>query len=240
MRFAIFGDIHGNLEALEAVLRDAEGQSVDEYLCLGDIVGYGADPDLCVQRVRELGCLTVVGNHDHACTGHLDISYFNQYARAAAQWTEDALSAESIRWLESRSFVEHAETFVLVHGSLQAPEAYNYIQTVRDAEYTFRSMDKPLCFCGHSHVPLSFFATDPVTYTLDETIPVDRETRAIVNVGSVGQPRDERPQAAYGIFDAEAGAVTIRRVEYDIEAAAGKITDAGLPQPLALRLWLGK
>lgn len=240
MRYAIFGDIHGNLEALEAVIQDFEQFQIDECLCTGDIVGYGANPEECVRLVQELGALSVAGNHDHASIGRLDRSFFNQHARHAAEWTESNLSAASREYLLGLSFMEHAPGFVLVHGSLQAPELFNYIQTVRDAEYSFRMLDKPACFCGHSHVPLTFFDTDPMTYSLDPEVPIESESKTIVNVGSVGQPRDERPEACYGLYDTAAGTVELRRVAYDIEAAANKITEAGLPQALALRLWLGK
>ena len=241
MRYVIFGDIHGNLEALNAVLQDADQQgNIDHFLCLGDIVGYGANPEECLNLVRERNALCVAGNHDHAATGCLDISFFNQYAREAAIWTSKALSPESRAYLQSLSFVEHLADFVLVHGSLQSPEAFNYIATVRDAEYNFRMMDKKYCFCGHSHVPMSFFDTDPMTYSLDPIIHLEDEVKMIINVGSVGQPRDEHPEASYAIFDDEQKVVEIRRIKYDIETAAKKITDAGLPQPLALRLWLGK
>jgi predicted phosphodiesterase len=240
MRYAIFADIHGNLEALTTVVADAKAQGIDEYLCLGDIVGYGADPEACVGIIRELGCLCVAGNHDHAAIGRLDITLFNQYAREAALWTAEALSDASHAFLLKASLVEHLPAITLVHGSLHSPEAFNYIQTVRDAEYNFRLMDNPLCFCGHSHVPLSFFYTDPLTYSLEETVPIDPESKTIVNVGSVGQPRDERPESSYAIYDGDRQEVQIRRLPYDIETAANKITGAGLPKALALRLWLGK
>lgn len=240
MRFAVLADIHGNLEALNAVCEDMGSQQIDEYLCLGDIVGYGADPEECVRIIRDLGCLCVAGNHDHASIGRLDISLFNQYAREAALWTAEHLSNDSIDFLLGLSFVEHLPQLVMVHGSLQMPETFNYIQTVRDAEFNFKVMDKPLCLCGHSHVPLSFFYTDPMTYSLDPEIEIDLESKTIINVGSVGQPRDERPEASYAIYDAENGIVSIRRVVYDIEKSAEKITSAGLPKALAMRLWLGK
>lgn len=240
MRYAIFGDIHGNLEALQTVVEQLQKDQIDEYLCTGDIVGYGANPEECVELVRELGALCVAGNHDHAATGCLDVSFFNQHARQAAEWTAEHLSEISKEWIQSLSFIEHAPHFVLVHGSLQAPEMFNYIQTVRDAEYSFRMLDKAVCFCGHSHVPLTFFDTDPMTYSLDSTIPVDPAGKTIINVGSVGQPRDERPEASYAVYDTHAQSVEVHRVEYDIETAANKISDASLPQALALRLWLGK
>jgi len=240
LRYGIFGDIHGNLDAFQSVLAEMEKLDIQEYLCMGDIVGYGADPEACVKIVRELGALTIAGNHDHAVLGHLDIAYFNQYAREAALWTRAHLSQESMDWLRQRPFVEHLEDFTIVHGSLQAPELFNYVTTIKDAEFNFRLMDKTILFLGHSHQPLAFFYTDPMTYTMDPTIPIDPESKAIVNVGSVGQPRDEDPRAAFALYDDDANQVVIHRVEYDIDRAAGKILEAGLPQALALRLSLGK
>ncbi len=240
MRYAIFGDIHANLEALNTALAEIEKLGVDEYLCMGDIVGYGANPNECVEIVRELGCLTIAGNHDHAVIGYLDTAYFNQYARQSALWTRDQLSEESQEFLKGLPFVEHLEEFSIVHGSLQAPELFNYVQTVKDAEFNFRLMDKPTLFLGHSHQPLAFFDTEPMTYTLDSTIPTDPQIKTIINVGSVGQPRDENRRGAFCIFDDEKGEAVIHRFEYDIAAAADKILAAGLPEALALRLTLGK
>ncbi|MHC4870737.1 MAG: metallophosphoesterase family protein [Planctomycetota bacterium] len=240
MQYAILADIHGNLEALNAVIGDCRNETIDEYLCLGDIVGYGADPEECVNIVRDMGFLCVAGNHDHASIGRLDISLFNQYARDAALWTAEHLSERSVEFLLSLSFVEHLTDLVMVHGSLQMPESFNYIQTVSDAEFNFKIMDKPLCLCGHSHVPLSFFYTDPMTYSLDPVVDIDYENKTIINVGSVGQPRDERPEASYAVYDTDKKQVFIRRVVYDIEKSAEKITAAGLPKALAMRLWLGK
>lgn len=240
MRYGIFGDIHGNLEALQAVVEGMQAAGVGQYLCLGDLVGYGADPEGCVRLVRDLGALTVAGNHDHAVIGCLDISFFNQYAREAALWTRAHLSDESQAWLKGLSFVEHAERFTIVHGSLQTPEIFNYVQTLKDAEFNFRLLERPVLFLGHSHQPLAFFQTQPMTYSLEPVITLDPAVKAIVNVGSVGQPRDEDPRSAFAVYDEETHTVEIRRVEYDVDKAAGKILDAGLPQALALRLTLGK
>lgn len=240
MRFAIFGDIHGNLEALQTCLQAMEAMNIDEYLCLGDIVGYGANPEECVRLVRDVGALTIAGNHDHAVIGLLDVAYFNQYARQAALWTGQQLSEDSKQWLRTRPFVEHLETFAIVHGSLSAPELFNYVQTIKDAEQNFRMMDKDILFLGHSHQPLAFFNTEPMTYTLDKQIELERGVKSIVNVGSVGQPRDEDPRSSFAVYDDETLKVEIHRTEYDIEMASQKIMDAGLPQALALRLGLGK
>ncbi|MCD7896787.1 MAG: metallophosphatase family protein [Planctomycetaceae bacterium] len=240
MRFAIFGDIHGNLEALEAVLAECGNHDVDQYLCLGDIVGYGANPNECVERIRSVGALAVCGNHDHAVIGAQNLNYFNAHARDAVIWTAKQLSTESKQWLRGLSLVEHLPDFSIVHGSLHSPELFNYVQTIKDADYNFRQMDRPLLFLGHSHYPLAFFDTAPMTYTLDPVIPLDLSVKTVVNAGSVGQPRDEDPRLCFVIYDDEASLVELLRVEYDIETAARKILEAGLPQTLALRLTLGK
>lgn len=240
MRYALLGDIHGNLEALTAILTAFDKQSVQAYVCLGDIVGYGANPEECLGLVRERGALIVAGNHDHAAIGKLDIAYFNQFARKAAIWTQEHLSAESKDFLANLPFVIHTEHFAAVHGSLQSPEQFNYVQTLRDAEFNFSAMDKPLLILGHSHQPLAFFDTHPMTYTLDPIIPLEPEIKTIVNIGSVGQPRDEDSRACAAVYDSETNEVMLVRVDYDIEQAAKKIVDAGLPEALAMRLSLGK
>jgi diadenosine tetraphosphatase ApaH/serine/threonine PP2A family protein phosphatase len=240
VRYGIFGDIHGNYDAFEAVLAEMEKQKVDEVLCLGDIVGYGAEPHRCIQKVREMGCICLAGNHDHAAIGKLDIDFFNLYAREAAVWTRAALEPEDREFLAGLGFVEHLPGFAVVHGSLHGPEMFNYISTIFDADLSFDALDKPLLFYGHTHIPLTFFDTKPMTYTLDAEIPVGDGTRTLVNVGSVGQPRDEDSRACFAIYDDSAGVVRISRVEYDVHKAAQKIIAAGLPEALAIRLEMGK
>ncbi len=242
MRYGLLGDIHGNLEALTAILDafDKLPTPIDALVCLGDIVGYGANPEECLAMIRERGALIVAGNHDHAAIGKLDIAYFNQFARKAAIWTQEHLSAESKEFLSNLPFVIHTEHFAAVHGSLQSPEQFNYVQTLRDAEYNFSAMDKSLLLLGHSHQPLAFFDTHPMTYTLDPIIPLETDIKTIVNIGSVGQPRDEDPRACAAMYDSQINEVSLIRVDYDIEIASGKIADAGLPEALALRLALGK
>ena len=240
MRFAIFGDVHGNLESLEMVVDAARRLSVDTFVCLGDTVGYGANPNECVCLVRDIGALTVAGNHDHAVLGGQNLNYFNHHARDAILWTRNHLSDESRAWLAGLSLVEHLEAFSVVNGSLQSPEAFNYVQTLKDAELNFRLMETNLLFLGHSHYPLAFFHTTPPTYTVDPIIPLNPSLKTIVNVGSVGQPRDEDPRASFAVYDTVSGMVEIHRVEYQVERAVEKILRAGLPQALAMRLALGK
>lgn len=240
MRFAFFGDIHGNLEALTAVVERIQSLGVDRTICMGDIIGYGANPEECAKIVRDLDSITVAGNHDHAAIGRLDISYFNQYARDAAIWTANHISQETKDWVDGLPLVQQYEDFTVVHGSLQNPELFNYVQTLKDAEFNFQAMKSRILFLGHSHQPLAFFDTDPLTYTLDAEIPLDPEVKTIVNVGSVGQPRDEDPRSCFALYDQEKKVIELHRVEYDIGAASKKIVEAGLPEALALRLSLGK
>lgn len=244
MRYGLFGDIHGNLDALQAVLEALEKERVDVLVCLGDVVGYGAEPHECVQEIRKLQCLTLAGNHDHAAIERLDVEFFNAFAREAALWTRNELTDEDREFLGSLGFVDHHEHFAVVHGSLHAPEMFNYIATIFDAELSFEALDKPALFYGHTHIPLTFFDTTPMTYTMETEIRVTPEIKALVNIGSVGQPRDEDWRACYAVYemtDANGeGVLRVRRVPYDVASASRKIRKAGLPEPLAIRLELGK
>ncbi len=240
MRYGIFGDIHGNYDALESVLGFLEKQNCDVLLCTGDIVGYGAEPSKCLQTVRERCVVCLAGNHDHAVCGRLDTEFFNIFARQVANWTEQQLNEEERAWLAERPFVCHFENFTLSHGSAHSPEVFNYITTIFDAELSFECLDKPLLFYGHTHIPLAFFDTVPMTYTMDQEIKINAEGKTLVNVGSVGQPRDEDPRASFAVYDSEESTVTLHRIEYDIKAAGRKIIAAGLPEALAIRLELGK
>ena len=244
MRYALFSDIHGNWDAFETVLQDMQQQNIDVSICLGDIVGYGAQPHECVRQVVDMKCLTLAGNHDHAAIGKVDIDMFNMYAKQAALWTREHLSAEDKQFLEGLGFVDHFPHFTTVHASLHGPEMFNYITTIFDAELSFQALDKPLMFYGHTHLPVTFFDTAPIRYEMaaeiEAGLDVNPEIKMLVNVGSVGQPRDEDPRASYGIYDDTAQRVCIRRLEYDVLGAGRKIIEAGLPEALAIRLELGK
>jgi predicted phosphodiesterase len=241
--YAILGDIHGNLEALEAVLAVIRGENIDKIVCLGDVVGYGAEPVRCMQIIRDLKCDTIAGNHDWAAVGKVSIDCFNAYAKAAAMWTRDQLNQEQKDWILALPLTLTYPECAIAHGTFHQPEAFNYIQTVFDAQQSFEALKKinaRIGFLGHSHVPVGFFDTDPITYTLDSDVPLDEDIAVMVNAGSVGQPRDENNKASFALLDTTAKMVNIRRVEYDIDAAANKIREAGLPEILAARLYQGK
>ena len=239
MRIGIFGDIHGNLPAFEAVLAELNAKGVDSMMCLGDVVGYGADAQACVDRVRGLEIPVVAGNHDWAVAGRLDLEYFNPHARAAVEWTRDNLNAGSLQWLKRLEPRERVGDLTLAHGTVHDPEDFEYLQTPYDAYLSFQVMETRVGFVGHSHVPVTFLDGMPITYSIEPVLALEGR-RAIANPGSVGQPRDEDPRAAYMIYDAEQDTVEVHRTPYDIDDAARRILDAGLPAILADRLRLGR
>ena len=240
MRYAILSDIHGNLEALRAVLDDAAGRA-DAVLCLGDTVGYGADPLPCVELVAERAQAIVGGNHEHAVTGRMDLRWFNRHARVAAEWTAERLDDDHRAWLGALPLVSEVADATLVHASPAQPDDWDYLVSAEDGFRAFAAFSTRWCFVGHSHLPAawSLGSSGPEYKAGGQSVQQERGRRYIVNVGSVGQPRDHDPRAAYAVWDAEAGQVSIRRVTYDHAAARAKILAAGLPRFLADRLALG-
>jgi diadenosine tetraphosphatase ApaH/serine/threonine PP2A family protein phosphatase len=240
VRYAILSDIHGNLEALRAVLADC-ATDADAVLCLGDTVGYGADPLPCVELVAERAQAVVGGNHEHAVAGRLDLAWFNRYARAAAEWTRERLDDDHRAYLGALPLVREVADATLVHASPAQPEEWDYLVTAEDGFAAFGHFATRWCFVGHSHVPgaWSLGSSGPEHDPGVAEVTMERGRRYIVNVGSVGQPRDRDPRAAYALWDVDAGRVSIRRVAYDVGGARRKILDAGLPRFLADRLAAG-
>jgi diadenosine tetraphosphatase ApaH/serine/threonine PP2A family protein phosphatase len=220
---------------------DAAG--VETLVSVGDVVGYGGAPSECIAILRERGAIVVKGNHDAACVGELDDRTFNPYARAAVAWTRTVLSASEKRWLSALPMVATLQHCQIAHGTLHDPELYDYILSLSDADPSLDEMVRPACFVGHSHIPLTVmrFADDPqrTAYTYETEIDLSETVRALVNVGSVGQPRDENPDSAYALYDTRAKRVSILRTSYDIEAEIARIQAAGLPSVLGERLRLG-
>lgn len=248
MRYGIIADIHSNLEALQAVL-EAIGK-VDSYLCLGDIVGYGADPNACMEIVRGLpGLHVVAGNHDLAVASRYDISYFNPWAAAAVVWTRQALVPEHLVYLKALATREVFEAITLAHGAL--PDPMEYVLSAADAAVTLRHTTRPLTVIGHTHLAEYYRLSEGerrprhvamgrggvVRLRPEDARPGDRW---LVNCGSVGQPRDGSPLAACGVYDTQTAQIEIKRVQYDIAAAQRKIIAAGLPEVLASRLEVGR
>ena len=240
MRIALLSDIHGNWPAFEAVLADLDSvPEIAEVVCLGDVVGYGADPARCLDHVRQSGWLCLVGNHDRACAEPGILGWFNADAAAAIRWSIERLDAGQLDWL--RRLPERAERAgaKLVHGSPRDP-VYEYILDSPTAEANLELIGHAACFHGHTHVPGMFHVEHRTVLHDYERGPLQVDVPALVNPGSVGQPRDGDPDASYGVWDVEAGTFEFRRVPYDRDRAKQAILRAGLPARLALRLDYGR
>jgi diadenosine tetraphosphatase ApaH/serine/threonine PP2A family protein phosphatase len=246
VRYLIISDIHANLDALEAVLAHA-GSQWDRALVLGDLVGYGAEPDAVVNRIRGLEPDAVIrGNHDKAACGLDDGSQFNTVARIAAVWTGEQLSRENVDYLRALPMgpIEVDAQTEICHGTPFDED--HYIFDGSDAVMAFDSADRPLCLYGHTHLPAIFRKVDdhyegaPPDPDREVVLPLQRGARYLVNVGSVGQPRDGDPRAGYGLLDADARELRLYRVPYPVEEAQRKIMAAGLPASLANRLAMGR
>jgi len=243
MTYGLISDIHANLEALEAVLK-ALGR-VDGFLCMGDIVGYGADPGPCLETIRRLPRLVcVAGNHDLAAIGSYHLDLFNPVARDAIKWTAQQLTPDDRSYLGSLPLTAHADGALIVHGSL--PDEMDYITTPDEARLCFDAMPGDLAFVGHTHIT-EYYQTrggsrfpQQVSLWSGGTVDLNEGVRYIVNQGAVGQPRDGNPAASFGVWRVEDRAVEVRRVSYDIDAAQDKMVKAGLPGYLIERLALGR
>lgn len=240
MRYAVLGDIHANLQAFSAVLEDMVEMDVERVLCVGDLVGYGAHPGECMQIMDDLDALTVAGNHDWAVAGRMNVEYFNADARDAVEWTRSRISQEQVERLAELPLCAVVDGIMLVHSNPFAPEFFDYIQTHYDVQLTFEHLQGRIGFVGHSHVPVMFANIEPVSCFLSEEYVLDPDVRVVVNVGSVGQPRDMDPRACYVVYDSDEGVVIMRRVEYDIHGAMQSIKDVGLPPTNGARLLLGR
>jgi putative phosphoesterase len=232
MRLAIISDIHANLEALTATLAHIAKQQIGRVVCLGDIVGYGADPSECLRLVRDQCNIIIIGNHDIAAVNLKKADDFNANARIAARWTNGVLSEDEKNYLQNLPYTAELENLLLVHGSPFEPEEFHYVLSTRDALDAMDYFTQKICFIGHSHVPGIFSRAG-------RAAAVKPEGRFLVNVGSVGQPRDGNPMLSFGILDTDSWKYENIRLDYDMERAARKIIAAGLPSALGERLMVG-
>ena len=239
MKCAVFADVHSNYDALKVVLADIEGEKPDAIYCLGDIVGYGAEPSVCIQAVRALNCPTVAGNHDHAVAGRLNTEFFHADAVEGIWWTRNRISPEEQQFLRNLELMSDLPAGMIVHSTPADPSSFNYIFSLPEAMQAFDAMPRDVCFIGHSHMPVTFWIGDDIHVDNAPRVVLGKAEKAIINVGSVGQPRDRNPRAAYALYDTDLKRLEIRRLEYDWEAAAQKILAAGLPGANAYRLALG-
>jgi len=242
MRIAIISDIHANLEALKAVLKSVSGYSPDLVACLGDVVGYGADPDPCCDLVREHAAFCLMGNHDAAVTGAMDESYYYESARQVLRWTRDHLSDDNYRWLYGLPFTRLDGDIGYFHSAPILPSGFFYVVQGSEAQAHSQIFDrlKSLSFIGHAHLTHIFQVTPKKAKATDaKNVKVREDAKFIINVGSVGQPRDRDPRACWTLWDSETETLEHVRVEYDLETAGSKIVAAGLDPKFAKRLVLG-
>lgn len=242
MRYAVFSDVHSNLEALDAVLDAYKSEAIDKYFCAGDIIGYAASPKECVERIRKIAAVTVAGNHDWAVIGLFPVRYFNPIAREAISFSSRGLDEKDINFLQSLKLIYKNEELTLVHGTLERPEEFQYMNDAYIAWESFLLLENNLCFLGHSHSAGIFIRDkdDRIAYLEDSSIDIEEGKSYIINVGSVGQPRDGDPRACYCIYDTEKKVVEVKRIAYDLETARKKIIAAGLPAALGNRLLTGR
>ena len=237
MRIAIFGDIHSNLEGLQAVLADAKAQHCTHYVCLGDIVGYNANPKECLETIRDMECPVVKGNHDELACMTVAPANVSGLANEGIAYTRSQLNPDELKWLNDLKFVRQVRDFTIVHATLDTPHKWGYVLNQLDAGASFSYQHTQVCFFGHTHVPRAYVREDRVR-TLDgwQNIALELGKKYFVNVGSVGQPRDGDWRSAYVIYHVREKNVELRRVEYDIKLTQKKIIAAGLPSRLASRL----
>jgi len=247
VRTLILSDVHANLAALEAIVRDAEGSGpIDAVWSLGDCVGYGPQPGECIARLKSFDATMVAGNHERAATGAIGTEDFNPDAAAAAQWTKARLSTEDKEFLDALAEVEHQDSFTLVHGTLRWP-IWEYLYSTEAAQGHLALQETPFGLVGHTHVPMlvvedrtSFDGCQLFRLADGEKVDLDPNVRMILNPGSVGQPRDGDPRASYAVYDAEAMTITLHRVGYAIDATQKLMAEAGLPRWLIDRLSTGR
>jgi predicted phosphodiesterase len=247
MRYLILSDIHGNLTALEAALQASEGKW-DKVICLGDIVGYGPDPNEVIDRVRGLNAVTIRGNHDKAGSGIADAEDFNPVARSAALWTREQLRPENREYLEKLPTGPlTVDGFTIVHGA--ARDEDEYVFAPAQALDSLLDAPSPVTFFGHTHLQGGFTMHNdkigvlhfkPAGGSLFSTLTLEDNTTYLINPGSIGQPRDGDTRSAFVIADLEQKSVEFWRIAYDIESVQQRMSKAGLPEPLVLRLSFGR
>jgi diadenosine tetraphosphatase ApaH/serine/threonine PP2A family protein phosphatase len=228
-RYAVLSDIHGNIEALEAVIRDASEQQCDRFICLGDVVGYNTNPRECIEIVRRFKMPCVMGNHDEMVSSAAPLSGMNERATRSMEWTRNVLADDDKDWLASLKLRRVVDGFTLVHASLDSPERWNYVFDPLAAGASMNYQTTQLCFYGHTHSPMVFVRGRTIRRARYTKFRTEAGLRYMVNVGSVGEPRDGDPRAAYAVYDSALQTVALRRVEFDLAATEAKAMEAGLP-----------
>jgi len=244
MRIAFISDIHGNLEALEAVFKDIDSLAIDEVICLGDIVGYGANPNECVDLVRQRCSVILLGNHDAAAVNLLATHHFNSHAKIAIEWTAGTLKSDVRTFLLSLPLHMTRDMMTLVHSTPYEPNMWYYITSLEEAAFNFQYFDTTICLVGHTHIPIVIVLDKQKEVFVHQNPEINFKlmagSRLLINVGSVGQPRDRNPNSCYAILDTETGDFSYNRVAYSIEKTQAKMKKIKMPEFLINRLKDGR
>jgi len=243
MRYGFFSDVHSNLEALKACIIDFRAEKLDKLFFLGDAVGYGPNPDKCVKLINDIAEVKLMGNHDYAALGLMETDYFNQYAAQSMGWTRDSISKKTISLLSDFELsYELNENTLLVHSSPREPENWHYILDMEDAEENFDFFKQQICLVGHTHRPYIVYKGEDGETTLSRQTEeeIKEGNRYLVNIGSIGQPRDGDPRSCYLIYDTETNKVRFKRVQYNVKNTQKDMAKVGLPEYLIERLAVGR
>ena len=242
MKFGFFSDVHANLEALKACIIDFQSEKLDKIYFLGDAVGYGPYPNECVSLINDVAEVKLMGNHDYAALGLMETDYFNQYAAESMGWTKNSLSKKTVEIMSNFELKHMINDALLVHSSPREPELWHYILDMDDAIESFDYFTEKMCLIGHTHRPFIVYKRTSgeceLTNELRESLSHDR--RYLINIGSVGQPRDGDPRSCYLIYDSEEGVVRHKRVAYNVKATQKDMAKIGLPEFLIERLAVGR
>jgi putative phosphoesterase len=240
VKIGIISDIHSNLEALEAVLEALKEENVDRVLCLGDLVGYGPDPNECIHRVMDSSDVVIAGNHDQGAVGLTPLEHFNENARLALEWSRDMIEPHFMETLAALPTIHEENTFLAVHATPNEPTRWHYLFSEAQIVNNLEALTLPLCFVGHSHVPVALILDQDHGIIVQEAgdVRFAQGRKYLINVGSVGQPRDGDPRASCGIYEGDR--FRLRRVEYDVAAVQKKMQSSRLPGQLIERLAMGQ
>jgi len=242
MRYGFFSDVHANLEALKACIIDFRAEKIDKLFFLGDAVGYGPDPDECVKLIDEISDAKLMGNHDYAALGLMETDYFNQYAAESVGWTKTSLSKKAIEIMSDFELTYQIDDILLVHASPRDPESWHYILDMEDAEENFAYFEQKICLVGHTHRPyiVSKEASGPGVLSKKTEEVIKGDLRYLINIGSLGQPRDGDPRCCYLIYDSRKNTVRFKRVQYNVKTTQSNMARVGLPEYLIERLAVGR
>jgi len=242
MRYAFFSDVHANIEALKAVILDFRAEKIDRIFFLGDAVGYGPDPNECVELIDEISEIKLMGNHDYAALGLMNTEYFNQYATESIDWTKGSLNQKTTDIMSKFDMTAQVNNFMLAHSSPKEPEKWHYILDMDDVKDNFNSFDGQICLIGHTHRPFIVSQNKEgdciISHKQEERVFDNR--RYLINIGSVGQPRDGDSRSCYLIYDDETQLIKAKRVSYDLGNTQKRMAEHGLPDYLIERLAVGR